>query len=92
MAIKLDIEKAYDMLDWNFIKKCFTDLRFLVYVNWMMQCIITLSFKVIVNGKTRQSFQLEQRIRQGNPIPPYIFIICGEHLGRYFHFMLTHKF
>lgn len=27
-AIKLDMEKAYDRLDWQFIKKCFTNLGF----------------------------------------------------------------
>lgn len=52
MTIKLDIEKAYNRLDGEFIKKCFIDSGFSnKWINWIMQCIKTTSFKVIVNGK-----------------------------------------
>lgn len=45
-----------------------------------MQCITTPTFNVTVNGNLANSFQPEQRIRQGDPILPYIFIICPEYL------------
>lgn len=46
------MEKAYNRLNWDFIKKCSTDLCFPdKWLNWTIQCIIIPSFRVIVNGE-----------------------------------------
>lgn len=78
MTIKLDTEKAYDKVDWEFINKCFATLGIYdTWIHWMIQCITTLSFKVIVNDRIGNSFQPEQEVRQGDS-SPYIFIMCAE--------------
>lgn len=79
--------KAYDHLDCEFIRKRFLDLN--SYNRWtgrLMQCISTISFNVIANGRRSQTILPERGFRQGIPIFSYIFIICVEYLGRYIHF------
>lgn len=45
MAIKLDMKKGYDRLDWKFIKKCFHDFGFADrWTSWIMERIMTTSF------------------------------------------------
>ena len=45
MAIKLDLEKAYDLLDWNFIKAVLEKFGFpTIWINWIMNCISTVFF------------------------------------------------
>lgn len=64
VAIKLDMKKAYDNLEWSFIEKCLNDLAFSnTWINWIMQCIITGSFNMIVNEKIGNICFLERVYR-----------------------------
>lgn len=49
---------------------------------YLWQCITTTTIKVIANGKMGPTFNMERGIRQGDPLSPYIFVICTEYLGR----------
>ena len=82
MAIKLDLEKAYDRLEWSFVHKVLEAFRFpLKLTKIIMSCIATTSISVLVNGGALQSFEPSRGIRQGDPLSPYIFILCMEYLG-----------
>lgn len=79
------MRKAYDRLDWDFIRKSlfysgFNDK----WTNWIMQHVTTTTFRVAMNRKTSFLISPERGIRQGYPISPYIFIICFEDLGDIF--------
>ncbi|CAL9007199.1 unnamed protein product [Prunus brigantina] len=79
MALKLDLEKAYDLLDWNYIRACL--IRFGFDANWcdrIMNCISTASFSILLNGNPEGFFAPSRCIRQGDPLSPYLFIICME--------------
>ena len=51
VAVKVDMEKAYDMLDWDFLEASLIKFGFNVtFVGWVMACIRGTCFSVLVNG------------------------------------------
>lgn len=51
------------------------------WIGWIMECVQTVSFSVLINGVPRGNIKPERDIRQGDPLSPYIFILCGEVLS-----------
>ena len=79
VAIKLDMEKAYGRMKWNFILTCFQEMGFHpIWNNWIKECISSVSYSVIINDEPNGLVNPTTGIRQGNPLSPYIFIFCME--------------
>jgi len=82
MAIKLDLEKAYDHLEWGFIRDTLKLFKFPDrFVSLIVSCVSTTFVSVLFNRGTLDSFQPSRGIRQGDPISPYLFLLCMEFLG-----------
>ena len=82
MAIKLDLEKAYDRLEWHFVRDILQLYKFPEpLTKLILSCISTFSIFVLVNGGKLDSFLPSRGIRQGDPLSPYLFIMCMEMLG-----------
>lgn len=82
MTIKIDLEKAYDMLKWSFIRDTLLLFNIPAYlINVIMSCITFSSVAVLLNGGVLEQFKPSLGIRQGDPLSPYIFIMCTEVLG-----------
>ena len=82
MAVKTDISKAYDRLEWSFIKRVLERMGFCeVWISWVMQCITTVSYSFLVDNTAVGTITPQRGIRQGDPLSPYIFILCGEVLS-----------
>ncbi|KAA3478991.1 reverse transcriptase [Gossypium australe] len=81
MAVKLDMSKSYDRVEWIFLEKTMERMGFeSCWINLIMQCISTVSYSVILNGQIGNSFYPSRGLRQGDPLSPFLFLICGEGL------------
>lgn len=79
MCIKLDIEKAYDSLNWNFLESTFLQMGFdQHWVKLIMACVRSPTFSILFNGTPTRSFKPTRGLRRWDPISPYLFIICSE--------------
>lgn len=82
MAVKTDMSKAYDIIEWEFISDVLQQLGFHeVWINWIMQCITTVSYSYLINESAFGSVIPHRGIRQGDPLSPYVFILCSEVLS-----------
>ena len=78
-AVKLDMAKAYYRVEWVYICDIMIKLGFReCLVNLIMNCVETVRFSVRVNGHLSNAFSPSRGIRQGDPMSPYLFLLCAE--------------
>ncbi|XP_038687586.1 uncharacterized protein LOC119986972 [Tripterygium wilfordii] len=82
MAIKIDLEKAYDRLSWEFIQDTLQEIGFTdAWVRNIMSCVSTSRMSIVWNGQQLDWFKPSRGVRQGDAISPYLFVLCVERLG-----------
>lgn len=82
VAFKIDLQKAYDHVNWEYLKGCLEDFGFPpLSIKLIMHCVSSSSLSLIWNGTRLPNFRPTRGLRQRNPLSPYLFVICMEKLS-----------
>ncbi|XP_028052598.1 uncharacterized protein LOC114257077 [Camellia sinensis] len=81
LIIKLDFEKAYDSLNWDFLLSMKLNFGFSEkWVKWIKECIISARLSVHVNGAPNDEFSPQRGLRQGDALSSFLFSIAAKGL------------
>lgn len=83
MLIKLDLAKAYDRVNWEYLQKILKAFGFdEIWISWVITMITTPVLSILLNESPTEAFSATRGLKQGVPLSPFLFILAAEGLGR----------
>ncbi|KAK3193257.1 hypothetical protein Dsin_024567 [Dipteronia sinensis] len=83
LALKVDLKKAFDMVNWGFLLETLAAFHFPPKViMWIKACLTTPKFSIFINGELAGFFSRKRGLRQWGPMSPYLFVISMEDLSK----------
>ena len=77
------MSKAYNQVKWRYLGKIMEKLGFCDRcVSLVLDCITMVSYSILVNGEPKGDIRPLRGLRQGDPLSPYLFLLCSEGLNR----------
>nr|GEV92958.1 RNA-directed DNA polymerase, eukaryota [Tanacetum cinerariifolium] len=81
MVFKVDFEKAYDSVRWDFLQDILTAFGFgSKWCSWIRGCLQSATASVLLNGSPTSEFQFQCSLKQRDPLAPFLFILVMETL------------
>ncbi|XP_047263825.1 uncharacterized protein LOC124896313 [Capsicum annuum] len=78
---KLDIQKAFDHLNWKYLLELLQKMGFgTKWIKWIKRCISIVNFSVLIS-RSPTGFFPSQRFKSGDPLSPFIFILAMEEMS-----------
>lgn len=82
LVCKIDFEKAYDRVDWDFLiwvlrQKGFGER----WISWISGCLDHPHFSILINGTSKGFFDSSKGIRQGDSLSPFLFTLVADALS-----------
>ena len=81
MAIKLDMSKTYDRVEWGYLENVMRKMGFGErWIGFIMVCVKTVTYSIMLNGEPQGLIHPTRGIRQRDPLSPFLFLLCTEGL------------
>lgn len=80
--MKIDIQKAYDSISWKFLEEVLNGLNFPSPNEWVMECVSTPRYSIMVNDFPKGFFEGKRGLRQGDLLSHFLFILCMKYFSR----------